>query len=74
MGRRKNGEVFPEWLSINAVRGNDGNVLGYFGMFHDLSGLQESEQCLSRMAYYDVLTGLPNRALLSDRIVVAIDQ
>lgn len=72
MGRRKNGETFPEWLAINAVRGNDGNVVGYFGTFHDLSGLQESEQCLSRMAYYDVLTGLPNRHLFNDRLRMAL--
>jgi diguanylate cyclase (GGDEF)-like protein len=72
VGRRKNGEVFPEWLSINAVRGNDGDVVGYFGIFHDLSGLQESEQCLSRMAYYDVLTGLPNRHLFNDRLRMAL--
>jgi diguanylate cyclase (GGDEF)-like protein/PAS domain S-box-containing protein len=72
VGRRKDGETFPEWLSINAVRGNDGNVLGYFGAFHDLSGLQESEQCLSRMAYYDVLTGLPNRHLFNDRLRMAL--
>jgi diguanylate cyclase (GGDEF)-like protein/PAS domain S-box-containing protein len=72
VGRRKDGETFPEWLSINAVRGSDGNVVGYFGTFHDLSGLQESEQCLSRMAYYDVLTGLPNRHLFNDRLRMAL--
>lgn len=72
--RRKSGEVYPEWLSISSVRDKAGQLAGYFGKFHDLSRLHESEKRLSQLAYYDVLTGLPNRHLFLDRLKMAITQ
>ena len=72
--RRKTGEVYPEWLSITGARGMDGEIVGYFAKFHDLSRLHESEKHLSRLAYYDVLTGLPNRNLFNDRLRMAMSQ
>lgn len=70
--RRKSGEAYPEWLSISLVRDKEGLLAGYFGKFHDLSRLHESEKRLSQLAYYDVLTGLPNRHLFLDRLQMAI--
>lgn len=72
--RRKSGEAYPEWLSITSVRDKLGQLAGYFGKFHDLSRLHESEKRLLQLAYYDVLTGLPNRHLFFDRLRMAITQ
>lgn len=72
--RRKSGEAYPEWLSISSFRDKSGQLAGYFGKFHDLSRLHDSERRLSQLAYFDVLTGLPNRHLFLDRLRMAITQ
>jgi diguanylate cyclase (GGDEF)-like protein/PAS domain S-box-containing protein len=72
--RRKSGDAYPEWLSISSVHDKTGQLVGYFGKFHDLLRLHESEKHLSQLAYYDVLTGLPNRQLFLDRLKMAITQ
>lgn len=74
VNRRKTGELYPEWLTIAASSDKNGVTVGYFGKFHDLSRLHESEGCLSKLAYYDVLTGLPNRQLFQDRLKMAMSQ
>jgi two-component system CheB/CheR fusion protein len=66
--RRKNGEIFPEWLTINAVHDADGNVINYIGLFSDISVVKESQQRVEFLATHDELTGLPNRALFLDRV------
>ncbi|MBF0339948.1 MAG: EAL domain-containing protein [Magnetococcales bacterium] len=66
--RRKNGEVFPKWLSINAIRGPEGQIRNFVGIFVDITSRKETEQKLERLAFYDPLTGLPNRLLFRDRL------
>lgn len=66
--RRKNGEVFPELLTISAVRDDHGEPSHYIGMFSDISRLKQHETKLQHLAHFDALTGLPNRVLLSERI------
>ena len=66
--RRKNGEVFPKWLSINAVNDGRSDYTYYVGVFMDISSLKQAEQQLERLAYYDPLTNLPNRVLFNDRL------
>ena len=70
--RRKNGEIYPEHLSIAVLRDAGGAVQHYIGVFTDISALKAHEAELDRIAHYDHLTGLPNRRLLMDRLEQAI--
>jgi diguanylate cyclase (GGDEF)-like protein/PAS domain S-box-containing protein len=72
--RNKYGEVYPELLSISAVRNAEGRLTNFVAVFSDISRLKEQEKQLTQMAYYDALTGLPNRVLLADRLAQAISQ
>lgn len=66
--RRRNGEVYPERLSISAVRDEQGLVTHYVAAFMDITFSKAAEDEIRRLAFYDALTGLPNRRLLSDRL------
>ena len=59
--KRANGEVFPEKLTIVAVPNDVGEIENYLNFFSDLSSLRESQEQTLKLAYYDQLTGLPNR-------------
>ncbi|WP_137008804.1 bifunctional diguanylate cyclase/phosphodiesterase [Aquitalea aquatilis] len=71
--RRKNGEIYPEWLSISAVLGDNGEVSHYVGTMSDITQRKAAEDKIKRLAFYDPLTQLPNRRLLLDRLQVALD-
>ncbi len=66
--RRKNGEAYPQWLSINAIYDRDHNPVNYAGMLSDITNQKATEEALEKLAYYDPLTSLPNRTLFNDRI------
>lgn len=70
--RRKNGEVYPEWLSVSAIRDPSGTITHFLGIFSDISERKASEERIERLAHYDPLTELPNRTLLADRLAQAI--
>ncbi|WP_291717966.1 EAL domain-containing protein [Magnetospirillum sp. 64-120] len=70
--RRKSGEVYPEWLTINVIRDEDGVITQYAAVFSDISERKKTEERIKNLAYFDVLTGLPNRRLFTDRLQVAI--
>lgn len=64
--RRKDGEVYPEWQTVTAVE-NNGVVTHYVYVFSDITQKKEAEDKIHSLAFYDALTGLPNRRLLLDR-------
>jgi len=66
--RRKNGEIFPEWLTISAVPDAQGQVANYVSTFSDISDLKVAESEIHHLAFYDPLTTLPNRRLLLNRL------
>jgi diguanylate cyclase (GGDEF)-like protein/PAS domain S-box-containing protein len=70
--RRKSGEVYPEWLTINAVRNSQGRITNYVSIFHDITELKRQQDALEHQAQHDALTGLPNRVLLNDRLQEAL--
>ncbi len=70
--RRKNGEVYPQWTTISAIRDPGGRVTNYVGVFHDMSDIKQREEELQYQAQHDALTNLPNRVLFNDRLAVAM--
>lgn len=70
--RRKNGEVYPEWLSISSILDEKGKTSYYVAVFHDVTDMKSQEDQIRFLAYHDALTRLPNRTLLIDRLDMAI--
>jgi diguanylate cyclase (GGDEF)-like protein/PAS domain S-box-containing protein len=66
--RRKDGSVYPEQLSIIRVLDAQGEVIHYIGISSDITQHKEAQARIQRLAHFDPLTGLPNRALLNDRV------
>ena len=72
--RRKNGDLYPEWLTINSVRDAEGELVNYVGIFSDISVVKQSQKRIEYLATHDELTGLPNRMLFNDRLKMAISK
>lgn len=70
--RRKNGHIYPKWMKIAAVKDERGQVSGYVAIFSDISGRKQAEDEIHHLAYYDVLTRLPNRRQLLERMRLAV--
>jgi two-component system CheB/CheR fusion protein len=70
--KRKNGEVYPEWLTINVVHDANGTIINYIGIFSDITIVKDSQRRVEFLATHDELTSLPNRTLFLDRIRQAI--
>ncbi|WP_417067586.1 EAL domain-containing protein [Niveibacterium terrae] len=69
---RKNGSVFPEWLSISAVHDERGATTSFVAEFSDITERKASEARIAYLAHHDPLTALPNRTLLQDRLLQAV--
>ncbi|MEW6313352.1 MAG: EAL domain-containing protein [Pseudomonadota bacterium] len=72
--RRKSGEIYPEWLTITAVKDQTGSITHFIAIFSDITERKATEEKLRHMAQHDFLTNLPNRILLFDRLLQAIAQ
>lgn len=70
--RRRDGNIYPEWLTITAVTGDNGEVSHYVGTLTDISLRKAAEDEIKHLAFYDPLTRLPNRRLLMDRLKQAL--
>jgi len=66
--RRKNGEVYVEWLTINTIYGEDGAIHRRVALFSDITKKKENEELIWTQANFDPLTGLPNRRMFHDRL------
>lgn len=66
--KHKSGRHYPKWMSITTVRDGKGDVVNYISIARDITEETEAEKNIHFLAYYDVLTGLPNRTLLRDRL------
>ena len=66
--RRKNGDVYPERMSISAVRDSEGAVIRYVAVFNDISDYWRKDEHVRHLAFHDALTDLPNRSLLTERL------
>lgn len=72
INRRKNGDLYPQLLTISMVRNPAGQTTNYVALFSDISVIREHQKQLEHVAHHDVLTNLPNRALFTDRLHQAI--
>ncbi|NWA11769.1 EAL domain-containing protein [Pseudomonas gingeri] len=71
--RRKNGELYPSWLTISAVRNRDKFITHFVAVFADISSLKHAQARLDYQAHHDPLTGLPNRTLFESRLLAALN-
>lgn len=66
--RRKNDEVYTEWLSITVLQDAEGKIKQHIGIFSDITKRKQAEALICHQAHYDALTDLPNRTLFMDRL------
>lgn len=72
--KRKNGEIYPQWLNISVVKNANKEISNYVWVFSDISAIKESQQKLDHLAHHDPLTGLPNRLLLDARVTQSLSR
>lgn len=72
--QRKNGELFPEWLTVSAIYSSLGELTHYVATMNDISERKAAEQEIHQLAFYDPLTGLANRQLFMDRMEAALKE
>jgi len=74
LSRRKNGQVYTEMLNMSSVKNANGQTSNYVALFTDITTIKEHQNQLEHIAHYDILTNLPNRVLLAERLSQAMLQ
>lgn len=72
--KKKNGDIIDVSLNITAIRDEQGNILHSRAIWRDITSMKEHQYQLEHIAHYDILTNLPNRVLLADRLSQAMMQ
>jgi two-component system CheB/CheR fusion protein len=72
--KRKSGEIYPEWLTINRVEDSRGELEHYVAVFSDISSIKNAQRKAEYLSTHDTLTGMPNRSLFQDRLRQALAQ
>jgi len=72
-GHAKSGAAYTRWLTISAVKDDSGAVTHYIGTYYDVSERKRAEERIKELAFFDQLTGLPNRSLLRDRLTQVVN-
>jgi len=72
--RRRGGQAYPAWLTVSAVRDAEGALTNFVCTQSDISARKQADERIVQLAYYDPLTGLPNRRLLYERVGHCLDQ
>jgi diguanylate cyclase (GGDEF)-like protein/PAS domain S-box-containing protein len=66
--RSKSGHIHQDWVTITAIKDNQGKIINYIGHYHDITKRKEAEEQIRKLAFYDPLTSLPNRRLFLERL------
>jgi diguanylate cyclase (GGDEF)-like protein/PAS domain S-box-containing protein len=72
--KRKDGSIYPEWLTISEVKNTNNKVTNYVAVFSDITTIKESLDKLEYLAHHDPLTGLPNRLLFNERLEASLSR
>ncbi len=72
LSRRKNGEIYPGWLVVSTIRNEHGEITHFMSMLADISERKKAESRIHNLAYFDTLTGLPNRPMLDEHLKLAL--
>lgn len=72
--KRKDGGIYPEWLTISEVQNENSEVTHYVAVFSDITSIKESQDKLDYLAHHDPLTGLPNRLLFNERLEASLSR
>ena len=72
--KRKNGEIFPEWLSINSIYNDRGEITQHVALYRDITEQKKASEVIWKQAHYDGLTGLPNRSMLIEHLDLEISK
>ncbi len=70
--KRKNGQIYPKWMTVTAVKNEQQETIQYVAIFSDITARKQAEEEIRNLAFYDALTKLPNRRLFVDRFRAAL--